>query len=67
MWTSSVYLGMFVGPTVAGVLVENYGFPFTTMIFFVLYVLDVFIDSFELFYNVFIKKKKMHNGYQAMS
>jgi hypothetical protein len=34
MWSASFYLGNFLGPTVAGFLVEAYGFRQSTVVFF---------------------------------
>ena len=52
MWSSSFFLGNFVGPTVAGFTVENYGFPATTDGFVISFILMLFINIFELIYNV---------------
>ena len=50
MWSSSFYFGNFVGPTVAGIIVEEYGFQSTTLIFFSLYIFIIIVDSLELTY-----------------
>jgi hypothetical protein len=50
MWSSSFYFGNFVGPTVAGILVESIGFQSTTLIFFSLYIFMIVADSLELTY-----------------
>jgi MFS family permease len=50
MWSSSFYLGNFLGPTVAGILVESFGFRLTTLIVFSLFIFMFIVDSLELFY-----------------
>ena len=42
LWSSSVYLGAFLGPTIGGFLVDNFGFPNSTM-----YMLKNFTISFS--------------------
>ena len=48
MWTGSFYLGAFVGPTMAGLLMENYGFKFTSMIFSIFFVVSLIFDIREV-------------------
>jgi len=50
MWSSSFYLGNFLGPTVAGILVESFGFRLTTLIVFSLFIFMFIVDSLELSY-----------------
>ena len=52
MWTSSFYLGQFIGPTVSGFLVEAYGFEWATVFFFGTYVFISIVDICELAYKV---------------
>ena len=47
MWTSSLYLGCFAGPTLAGFMVERIGFRSTTILFWAVYLLILFIDMLE--------------------
>ena len=47
MWTSSLYLGCFAGPTLAGFMVERIGFRSTTILFWAVYLLILFIDVLE--------------------
>jgi hypothetical protein len=63
MWSSSFYFGNFVGPTVAGVLVENNGFRSTTVILFSLYIFVIIVDSLELAYNLKYVKVPEKEGY----
>ena len=57
MWSSSFYFGNFIGPTVAGIMVDSLGFRKTTLLFFSLYLFMLVIDSCELAYNLkFVKK-----------
>ena len=52
MWTFSFYLGNFVGPTVAGFLVEQHGFRFATAAYAGLNVLMVAADATDIAYKV---------------
>lgn len=47
LWLSVFSLGNFVGPTISGVLVQVKGFRFTTLIFFVLYLVMLLFDIIE--------------------
>ena len=48
IWLSAFSLGNFVGPTIAGALVQTEGFQKTTLIFFALYVLMMLIDIIDI-------------------
>ena len=65
MWSASFYIGNFIGPTAAGFLVDAYGFEWTTVVFFSLYVFILLVDIFELSYNV--KKTKVDLSYEKMA
>jgi MFS family permease len=58
MWSSSFYLGLFLGPTVSGFLVDAYGFEWTAVIFSALYCIAIVINTCELAYTFFIQKDK---------
>ena len=47
IWLSAFSLGNFVGPTIAGALVQTEGFRHTTLIFFALYLVMFLLDIFE--------------------
>jgi hypothetical protein len=66
MWSFSFFLGNFLGPTLSGIFVEKYGFRSTTLFFFVVYSLNILIDSAELTYNVQVSKKKLKTDYEVM-
>ena len=51
VWLSAFSLGNFVGPTIAGCLVQTEGFRTTTLIFFALYCIMILMDTFEAFLN----------------
>ena len=57
-WTSSFYLGNFLGPTIAGLFVEKYGFRATTSGFVVLSRLMFFVNLAVLYYMIKVKPKK---------
>ena len=57
MWTSSFYLGNFVGPTFGGVLVDYYGFRTTAVVMFCACCLSVIIDTVELSLKICPQKK----------
>jgi len=48
IWMSAFALGNFVGPTVAGLVVQVEGFPNTTFLFFVLYAVMVAVDVIQV-------------------
>jgi len=48
MWSSSYFCGAFVGPTLGGLLVQNFGFPATTVIFASVLCLVTLLDTVEL-------------------
>ena len=51
MWSCTFYLGNFLGPTLAGLAVENYGFRATTIGFFALDSGIILVDLFELYFS----------------
>ena len=63
MWSTAFYFGNFLGPTVAGVTVDIYGFRATTVGFFVLMCLMLIVDFFELGYTIKTTKK---SGYEQL-
>ena len=44
MTTAGFYLGMFIGPTTAGFMVDNYGFQFTCLIYCLFFTAGLFLD-----------------------
>ena len=66
MWSASFYIGNFIGPTVAGFLVDAYGFEWTTMVFFGVYVFISSVDIGELTFNVWKSKRSRHRGYEII-
>ena len=59
LWSSSFYLGAFLGPSVSGFLVEEYGFEWTTVIFSVMYCIAVILNAYELIYTFCIQKTSL--------
>ena len=63
MWTSSFYLGNFVGPTVGGFLVDYYGFGMAALVMFAACCLSILIDVAELSYSISQNKE---TGYEQL-
>ena len=59
MWSSSFYLGNFLGPTVGGLLVDAFGFAWTTIVFSFLYCFMIIVNLCELSYAIVVKKEKL--------
>ena len=59
IWLSAFSLGNFVGPTIAGALVETEGFRNTTLIFFALYLVMLVLDVFEAIYRSIQERRQM--------
>ena len=66
MWASSFYFGNFLGPTVAGILVDSIGFRRTSMVFFSLYLLMAAVDAAELAYRVAGQRKERRKQYEQL-
>jgi hypothetical protein len=66
MWSFSFFLGSFMGPTLSGIAVDNYGFRSTSLFFFVLYCFMTVLDSVELCYNINVNKKLSSAGYKIV-
>ena len=66
MWSSFFFLGNFLGPTLSGIFVENYGFRATTLFFFVIFIINIFVDCIELSYNVFTSKNNPKVEYETL-
>ncbi len=60
MWVTSLYMGNFLGPTVAGFLVDAFGFRASSTVFFAAFLLILIVDFFELAHtsNAHMKKKQ---------
>lgn len=50
LWSSAVFLGSFSGPTFGGILVEQFGFPQSTLYFFLLAVIAGAMNMAALVY-----------------
>ena len=66
MWQTSFYLGNFLGPTIAGVLVDAYGFRSATIVFFSFFVLIIAVDLAELVFNVKVGRHKGSAAYEQI-
>ena len=59
IWLSAFSLGNFVGPTIAGALVQTSGFKATTLIFFGLYLVMIGIDLVDMIVSR-VKRSRLH-------
>ena len=66
VWLSAFSLGNFVGPTLAGFLVQTEGFRRTTTIFFGLYVVMMAVDLFEIVL-MSSKRRRMAQEYESLN
>ena len=62
MWSSTFYLGNFLGPTVSGFLVEAYDFEWTAVVFCGCYSIAAVINVCEIIYT-FLEQKRRHQNY----
>ena len=67
LWTSSFYLGNFLGPTLAGVLVDSYGFRWSTQIFFFCYITNLIATVLDLAYKKLVNIRKHSSGEREVS
>ena len=66
LWSSSFYLGNFVGPTLGGFMVEAYGFRKSTLLFWIMYLIIATVDVSELVYNVKNKRSQRNSEYEQI-
>ena len=66
MWTSSLYLVCFAGPTIAGYLVEWYDFRITTILFWASYLVLFVVDFIECGYFFKTGAHRQNTGYQQL-
>ncbi len=66
MWSTSFYLGNFLGPTIAGFLVDAWGFRQSTVVFFSLFLVMIVVDFIELGYNIKLKRTTKSAEYQQL-
>ena len=60
-------MGFFLGPTFAGISVENFGFRSTTIAFLVIYCLSLTVDVFDFVSSVRKSKIKKQVEYITFS
>ena len=65
LWSSTVYLGAFAGPTVGGFLVEKFGFAQSCVYYLFLFVFSTLMDLAELTYKVFFMPA--HSDYESLT
>ena len=61
-WSTSFYFGNFLGPTMAGFLVEHLGFRDAILVFQGLIALAVVVDLYEFCYGYERKRTNTNNG-----
>lgn len=66
MWSFSFFFGNFLGPTLSGIAVDNYGFRSTSLFFFAVFCFMAVVDLLELGYTFNANKKKSKAGYEIM-
>ena len=66
MWSCTFYLGNFLGPTLAGLAVEKYGFRATTIGFFALDSGIILVDLVELYFSFKRSKELKVKGYEQL-
>ena len=54
-----------MGPTASGIFVDAWGFKYTTLLLFLVYILSLIIDSLELLYNM--KKLVSYNSQEYIT
>ena len=72
VWLSAFSLGNFVGPTIAGCLVDSLstdedpdlGFRETTLVFFVLYAVMILVDIFEAMHTA--RRDRIRDQYENL-
>ena len=52
MWSASFYCGNFVGPTLSGISVDVWGFKYTTLVLFAVFIFSLIIDTLDLFFKM---------------
>ena len=64
IWMSSFALGNFVGPTIGGIVVQEVGFQYTTLVFFVLYSIMLLTDIVQAI--VYVAKSRNQSQYEQI-
>ena len=59
LWLSAFSLGNFIGPTIAGELVERYGFQYASFVFFILFTLVLIKDVIEAVVEIVQSRKNI--------
>ena len=66
MWSTSFYFGNFLGSTIAGFIVEAWGFRNASMLYWIVVLLTTIMDYGELAYNVKNKVNKRNQEYSEI-
>jgi len=67
MWTTSFYFGNFLGPTLAGVAVQAWGFRWAAASFALLYALAAFFDGIAVLRAVCRRHRRVIEGYSRLN
>ncbi|XP_059097397.1 MFS-type transporter SLC18B1-like [Tigriopus californicus] len=65
LWTASFHLGNFLGPTIAGIIVNAIGFPYTSQISMFMFLLMTILDCILYFFDK--RGSKTQNKYENLS
>ena len=63
LWVSISYMGYFLGATIGGVVVENCGFRYATLIWSIFHLVLFVLDLAELFYHISPIEGTKNTGY----
>jgi len=68
LFASSLFLGNFLGPTLAGFLVANMDFTRASMVFWAFYILIASLNSLDLFYQIRkgYSNTRLREGYESI-
>ena len=64
LWSMFFYLSTCIGPTLAGFMVEQYGFRFTTLIFVILFILILLVNVVEFIHTLLLNRRR--EGYRQI-
>jgi MFS family permease len=66
LWTTAFYFGNFLGPTVAGVVVQTWGFRWAAALFALIYLAAAAADAFGMIHTLYRRFQDTEEGYQSI-